>query len=48
LTCNEQNMITKAGFQQHAAKHKLVVVCPDTSPRKPLFMRAFKNRGFTR
>ncbi|KAF2344274.1 S-formylglutathione hydrolase, partial [Trinorchestia longiramus] len=33
LTCTEQNFITKAGAQQHAAKYGLLVVCPDTSPR---------------
>ena len=33
LTCNEQNMITKSGFQRYAEEHKLIVVCPDTSPR---------------
>ena len=33
LTCNEQNFITKAGAQQHAAQHGLIVVAPDTSPR---------------
>jgi len=33
LTCSEQNFITKAGVQQHAAAHGLIVVAPDTSPR---------------
>lgn len=33
LTCNEQNFITKAGAQQHAARHQLILVAPDTSPR---------------
>ncbi|RLR56761.1 S-formylglutathione hydrolase, partial [Pseudomonas aeruginosa] len=33
LTCNEQNFITKAGAQQFAAKHGIVLVIPDTSPR---------------
>jgi S-formylglutathione hydrolase len=33
LTCTEQNFITKAGVQQHAAQHGLIVVAPDTSPR---------------
>lgn len=35
LTCTEQNFITKAGAQQHAAKHGVIVVAPDTSPRGP-------------
>ena len=33
LTCNEQNFITKAGAQQFAAEHGVIVVAPDTSPR---------------
>ena len=33
LTCSEQNAITKAGMQQHAAQHGIIVVTPDTSPR---------------
>ena len=33
LTCNEQNFITKAGAQAHAAQHNVIVVAPDTSPR---------------
>lgn len=33
LTCSEQNFITKSGAQQHAARHGLIVVVPDTSPR---------------
>jgi S-formylglutathione hydrolase len=33
LTCNEQNFISKAGAQQYAAQHKLILVAPDTSPR---------------
>ena len=33
LTCTEQNFITKAGAQQYAAQHGLIVVAPDTSPR---------------
>ena len=33
LTCTEQNFITKAGAQAHAAQHGLILVAPDTSPR---------------
>jgi S-formylglutathione hydrolase len=33
LTCNEQTFITKAGAQEHAARHGLILVAPDTSPR---------------
>jgi S-formylglutathione hydrolase len=33
LTCNEQTFAIKAGAQRHAARHGLVLVTPDTSPR---------------
>ena len=33
LTCTEQNFITKAGAQQFAAEHGVIVVAPDTSQR---------------
>ncbi|KQP43226.1 S-formylglutathione hydrolase [Pseudorhodoferax sp. Leaf274] len=33
LTCTEQNFINKAGAQEHAARHNLIVIAPDTSPR---------------
>jgi S-formylglutathione hydrolase len=33
LTCTHENAVTKGGFQEHAAKHGLAVVFPDTSPR---------------
>lgn len=33
LTCTEENFIMKAGAQKYLAEHKLMVVCPDTSPR---------------
>ena len=33
LTCTEQNFITKAGAQQAAAEHGVILVAPDTSPR---------------
>lgn len=33
LTCTEQNFLTKAGAQAHAARHGIIVVAPDTSPR---------------
>jgi S-formylglutathione hydrolase len=35
LTCTEQNFITKAGAQQFAARHGVIVIAPDTSPRGP-------------
>ncbi|SFK00710.1 S-formylglutathione hydrolase [Celeribacter neptunius] len=33
LTCTHENAMTKGGFQEHAAKHGLAIVFPDTSPR---------------
>ncbi|CAH1781709.1 unnamed protein product [Owenia fusiformis] len=33
LTCTEQNFVTKAGAQNFAAKHNVILVAPDTSPR---------------
>uniref|UniRef100_A0A8C2HB73 S-formylglutathione hydrolase n=1 Tax=Cyprinus carpio TaxID=7962 RepID=A0A8C2HB73_CYPCA len=33
LTCTEQNFITKAGSQQAASEHGIIIVAPDTSPR---------------
>lgn len=33
LTCSEQNVIQKSGFQRFAARYGMIVVCPDTSPR---------------
>lgn len=33
LTCTQENVTTKSGFQKFAAEHGLAVVCPDTSPR---------------
>lgn len=34
LTCNEETFAMKAGAQQHAARHGLMLVTPDTSPRE--------------
>jgi S-formylglutathione hydrolase len=33
LTCTEENFMAKAGAQQFAAEHGLILVAPDTSPR---------------
>ena len=33
LTCTQENVTTKGGFQRYAAEHGVAVVCPDTSPR---------------
>lgn len=33
LTCTHENAMTKGGFQEHAARHGLAMIFPDTSPR---------------
>ncbi len=33
LTCTQDNVTTKSGFQQAASQLGVIVVCPDTSPR---------------
>lgn len=33
LTCTQDNVTTKSGFQRIAAELGLIIVCPDTSPR---------------
>jgi S-formylglutathione hydrolase len=33
LTCTDENFVQKAGAQQHAARHGVAIVAPDTSPR---------------
>jgi len=33
LTCTHENAMVKGGFQEHAARHGLAVIFPDTSPR---------------
>lgn len=33
LTCTDENFISKAGAQKYLNEHRLMVVCPDTSPR---------------
>ena len=36
LTCNEETFVIKAGALEHAARHRIVLVAPDTSPRVQL------------
>ena len=36
LTCNEETFVTKAGALEHAARHGIMLVAPDTSPRAQL------------
>ena len=36
LTCNEETFVTKAGALTHAARHGIMLVAPDTSPRVAL------------
>ena len=33
LTCNWENFTVKAGAQRYAAKHGVIIIAPDTSPR---------------
>ena len=33
LTCSHANVMEKGEYRAHAAKHGIVIVCPDTSPR---------------
>lgn len=33
LTCTDENFITKAGAQKYLVQEKMMVICPDTSPR---------------
>ena len=33
LTCTHENAMTKAALQEHAAKHGIAIIYPDTSPR---------------
>lgn len=33
LTCTDENFITKAGAQKYLEQARLMVICPDTSPR---------------
>jgi S-formylglutathione hydrolase len=36
LTCTEETFVTKGGALEHAARHGIMLVAPDTSPRVPL------------
>ena len=36
LTCTEETFVTKAGALEHAARHGIMLVAPDTSPRVQL------------
>jgi S-formylglutathione hydrolase len=33
LTCTQDNVTTKSGFQRYASEYRVIIVCPDTSPR---------------
>ena len=33
LTCSHANVMDKGDYRQHAAKHGVAIICPDTSPR---------------
>ncbi|HKX45069.1 MAG TPA: S-formylglutathione hydrolase [Burkholderiaceae bacterium] len=46
LTCTEETFAIKAGAQQHAAQHGLMLVTPDTSPRHTGIAEADANWDF--
>ena len=46
LTCTQENVTTKGGFQRYAAEHGLAVVCPDTSPREAGYAGEDKDYDF--
>ena len=33
LTCTQENVTSKGGFQKYASQYGFIIVCPDTSPR---------------
>jgi S-formylglutathione hydrolase len=46
LTCTQDNVTTKSGFQKYASEQGLTVVCPDTSPRGSDFPGEHENYDF--
>lgn len=37
LTCSQDNVTTKGGFQKYAVELGVIIVCPDTSPRSSAY-----------
>lgn len=46
LTCTQDNVTSKSGFQKYASEQGLIVVCPDTSPRGSDFPGEHENYDF--
>jgi S-formylglutathione hydrolase len=46
LTCTQDNVTTKSGFQRYASEYRVIVVCPDTSPRGTDFEGEHDNYDF--
>ena len=34
LTCTDETFMIKSGAQEYASKHRIAIICPDTSPRE--------------
>ena len=34
LTCTDETFMIKSGAQEYASKHRVAIICPDTSPRE--------------
>ena len=34
LTCTDETFMIKSGAQKYASKHRIAIICPDTSPRE--------------
>lgn len=46
LTCTQDNVTTKSGFQRYASEFRVIIVCPDTSPRGTDFEGEHDNYDF--
>lgn len=46
LTCTQDNVTTKAGFQRYASELGIIIVCPDTSPRGTNYPEEHDNYDF--
>lgn len=46
LTCTQDNVTTKSGFQRYASEYRVIIVCPDTSPRGTDFEGEHDNYDF--
>ena len=46
LTCTQDNVTTKSGFQRYASEYRMIIVCPDTSPRGTDFPNEHESYDF--